>query len=126
MEVILKKTKITNSILKQTLRSTSIDLNVGEILGWCLWGKLKYIVCYRSDIKGLSIFPLFKEIEFGENFNQSERYQNVITSFWVKVKLGGNYIPINYTCSDEDDKKQFIETLNKAKHNAEIRGQFFL
>jgi len=33
MEIILKRSKITNSILKQSLRSTEIDLNVGEILG---------------------------------------------------------------------------------------------
>ena len=41
MEVILKKTKITNSILKQTLRSTEIDLKIGEILGWCIYDKKK-------------------------------------------------------------------------------------
>ena len=122
MEVILKKSKITNSILKQTLRSTEVDLNVGEILGWCLFGKAKYIVCYRSDVKGLSIFPMFKEIEVKPKYKDNIENK----TFLVEVKLGGNYLPLKYTCSNENDKTKFVETLNKAKHNAEIRGQFFL
>jgi hypothetical protein len=122
MEVILKKTKITNSVLKQTLRSSEIDLKVGEILGWCLFNKLKYIVCYRSDIKGLSIFPMFKEVEVYPNYKDSIENK----TFLVEVKLGGNYIPLKYTFSDENNKNNFIETLNKAKNCSEIRGQFFL
>ena len=122
MEVILKKSKITNSILKQTLRSTEIDLNVGEVLGWCLFGKSKYIVCYRSDVKGLSIFPMFKEIEVEPKYKDSVENK----TYLVEVKLVGNYVPLKYTCSDENDKIKFVETLKKAKHNAESRGQFFL
>ena len=117
MEVILKKTKITASILKQALRSTSIDLSVGEILGWCVYGKLgKYIVCYRSDTKGLSIYPMFKDVEAAVENN----------AYTVQVKLGGNYTPLNYSCTDENDKNNFVEILKKAKYIAEIRGQFFL
>jgi len=44
----------------------------------------------------------------------------------AEVKLGGNYISLKYTRSDENDTSKFIETLKKAKHNAEIRGQFFI
>jgi len=126
MEVILKKTKITSSVFKQTLRSTETDLNIGEILGWCLYKNSKYIVCYRSDIKGLSYYPLFKEIEFGKSYAPNEQYVNIEIGYWVKVKLGGNYIPLNYSTKSEDEKNKFIETLTNAKHNAEIKGQFFL
>lgn len=122
MEVILKKTKITTSILKQALRSTEVDLNVGEVLGWCLFGKAKYIVCYRSDVKGLSIFPMFKEIKVEQKYKDSSENK----TFLVEVNLGGNYVPLKYTCSNESDKTRFIEALNKAKHNAETRGQFFI
>ena len=118
MEVILKKTKITSSILKQALRSTSIDLSVGEILGWCVYGKFgKYIVCYRSDTKGLSIYPMFKDID-------SAHVEN--NAYTVQVKLGGNYIPLKYACTDENVKNNFVEILKKAKHTAETRGQFFI
>lgn len=122
MEVILKKTKITNSILKQTLRSTEVDLNLGEILGWCLFGKTKYIVCYRSDVKRLSIFQMFKEIKVEEKYKDNINNK----TFLVEVNLWGNYVPLRYIFSNENDKTNFVETLKKAKHNAEIRGQFFL
>ncbi len=127
MEVVLKKTKITASILKQTLRSTEIDLKVGEILGWCIFGKSgKYIVCYRSDVKGLSIFPMFQDIEFGKSYSTDNQYENVEIGYWVKVKLGGNYLPLNYTTNDEKEKDEFVSLLKKVKHNAQCRGQLFL
>ena len=118
MEVILKKTKITTSILKQTLRSTAMDLSVGDILGWCVYGKFgKYIVCYRNDTKVVSIYPMFKDIG-------SVHVEN--NAYTVQVKLGGGFLPFKYTCTDENDKNKFIETLKKAKNIAEARGQFFV
>lgn len=122
MEVILKKSKITNSILKQTLRSTEIDLNIGEVLGWCLFMKAKYIVLYRSDVKTLSIFPMFKKIEVGQKYD--DNIENKI--FLVGLKLGDRLKPLIYTFPNENDKNKFIETLEKAKRNAENRGQFFV
>lgn len=123
MEIILKKTKITASILKQALRSTSIDLNVGEILGWCIFGKTgKYIVCYRSDTKGLSIFPMFKDIKEIPQFKDNTDNK----TYLVEVNLGGNYIPLKYTCSDENDKDNLVNALKTAKHKSEIAGQFFI
>lgn len=127
MEVLLKKTKITNSILKQTLRSTSVDFKKGDILGWCLYGKYgKYIVCYRSDINTLSMYPMFKDIEVGESYAPTEGYTNTKVGYWIKVKLGGNYIPITYTESTKEAKDDFVDTLKKAKHLAEIKGQFYI
>ena len=118
MEVILKKTKITNSILKQALRSTHTDLSNGKILGWCLFGKFgKKIVCYRDDTHVLSIFPMFKEIECIPIENNS---------FRLKINLEGHNSPLFYFCVDENSKNDLIETLNKAKHIAQIRGQFFI
>lgn len=118
MEVVLKKTKITASILKQTLRSTSVDLSVGEIIGWCVFGNSgKYIVCYRSDTKGLSIYPMFKEIQ------ARKLHKDDIE---VKVILSGNYLPLLYEFDSENQKDAFIDVLEKAKHAAQVRGQFFI
>jgi len=123
MEVILKKSKITNSILKQSLRSTHIDFKLGEILGWCLYKNIKYIVCYRPDTNGLSIFHLFKEIESGTSVSPNK---NNSDTFWVKVKLHGNYIPITYTCKDELERDELFLLLETTKQNAKIKGQFFI
>jgi len=122
MEVILKKTKITNSILKQSLRSTEIDLRVGEILGWCIYDKMKYIVCYRSDIKSISRFPMFKDL----TTEQRHKAINGFDNFAVNVSLGGNYTPLTYVSKTKEENDSFVSLLKKVKHNAEIRGQFFL
>ena len=122
MEVILKKTKITNSILKQSLRSTEIDFNVGEILGWCIYNELKYIICYRSDIKSLSRFPMFKDLVT----EQRHRSVNGNDNFAVNVSLGGNYTPLTYVSKTKEENEEFVQLLKKVKHNAEIKGQFFV
>jgi hypothetical protein len=122
MEVILKKTKITNSTLKQSLRSTEIDFKVGEILGWCIYEKLKYIVCYRSDIKSLSRFPMFKDLTTEQRHKSINGYDN----FAVNISLGGNYTPLTYVSKTKEENDEFVELLKKIKHNAEIKGQFFV
>jgi hypothetical protein len=126
MEITLKKTKITSSILKQTLRSTEIDMRVGDVLGWCLFGKLKYVVIYRSDVKGLSIYPLFRDIRSGESFAPDDVGSSVLVGYWVKVELGGNYIPITYQTKNEVEKDQFIKLLESIKDRAIVKGQFFI
>lgn len=122
MEVTLKKTKITNSILKQALRSTEIDFKVGEILGWCICGQIKYIVCYRTDIKSLSIFPMFKDL----TTEQRHKSINGFDNFAVNVSLGGNYKPLTYVQKTKEENDEFVKLLKKVKHNAEIKGQFFI
>lgn len=122
MEVLLKKTKITNSILKQALRSTEIDFKVGEILGWCIYEKLKYIVCYRSDIKSLSRFPMFKDLTTEQRHKSINGYDN----FAVNVSLGGNYTPLTYVSKTKEENEEFVELLKKVKHSAEVKGQFFV
>lgn len=122
MEVILKKTKITASILKQALRSTEIDLKVGEILGWCIYDKIKYIICYRGDVKSLSKYPMFKDITTEQRHESLNGYDN----FAVKVSLGGNYTPLTYVSKTKEENEAFVELLKRVKHNAEIKGQFFI
>jgi len=117
MEVILKKTKITSSILKQTLRSTEEDFKSGEILGWCLYNRLKFIVCYRPGTKGLSIYPMFNDIECSEPTD---------TKHWVKVKIGNGHTPIMYSCEDSHDEQHIKTLLVNIKSHAEKQGQFFI
>jgi hypothetical protein len=108
--------------LKQSLRSTKIDFKVGEILGWCIYEKLKYIVCYRSDIKSLSRFPMFKDL----TTEQRHKSINGCDNFAVNISLGGNYTPLTYVSKTKEENDEFVELLKKIKHNAEIKGQFFV
>lgn len=122
MEVTLKKTKITSSILKQTVRSTVDDLTVGEIIGWCLYSGLKFMICFRKDTNSLSKYPIFKEITFIPQHKDNGENRNYL----VKVHLGGMYAPHTYTCSDYDEVNNVINILNNAKNMAELKGQFYI
>lgn len=119
MEIILKKTKINNSILKQALRSTEIDFKVGEILGWCIYDKMKYIICYRSDINLISRFPMFKDLTTEECHNETYKYS-------LKVSLGSNYTPITYISKTKEENEELVKLFKVVKHKAEVRGQFFI
>ena len=51
MEVQLKKTKITQSILKQTMTSVYLeDLKGYESLGWVFWNKEKFAVFHKDGV----------------------------------------------------------------------------
>ena len=124
MEVILKKAKITNSILKQTLRSTVVDLEVGEVLGWCVYNKYKFIIIYRSEFNTLSKYNLIKSVTFKRrDFYDSEH--NAIYDFDMTVNLV-DYGSLSYTCKDDNELDKFIDTINRIKNEALSKGQFFV
>lgn len=119
MEVLLKKTKITPSILKQSLKSTSADFKNGTVLGWCIYNKQKYIVCFREDLNSISSYMMFKNIEKEGNISRPN-------DLLVKVSFGGNYVPANYKFDTEIEASEFIITFQNAKNEAERKGQFYL
>jgi hypothetical protein len=118
MEVILKKSKITSSILKQALRSTESDFKAGEILGWCIYDKIRFIICYRSDTKSLSKYPMFKDL-IEERCIRNEKYV-------LKVSVGNAYIPISYVSETKEERDIFLRLLKEVKDSAETKGQFFI
>ena len=63
MEVMLKKAKITNSILKQTKNSHISDIQKGRVLGFCQFEKFDFIVLHRPDINELSKFPMYRDFK---------------------------------------------------------------
>ena len=121
MELMLKKTKITSSILKQSLRSTGHDFLNGEVLGWCVFNGSKYIVCYRSSSCNVSIFPMFKEAKKTSTPKDGSNME-----YRIEVKLGGRYVSLMYYNTNESDADEFIELLNKVKNLAESAGQFYI
>jgi len=116
---MLRKTKITNSILKQSSRSTENDLTMGEILGWCVYSKYQYIICFYQN--RVSYFPLFKELIKREAPKDGSNME------WrVEVKLGGNFVSWYYYDNNESDADKFIELLNGVKEKAKSLGQFYI
>ena len=118
MEVILKKVKITNSILNQTVILSSTDeLNKFEVLGFCIVKTHKWIVLYNESTNELRKFLMFKEVIVDENHS---------TPFWIKVIFPVTYRSAIYQGKNEEDCNEFIKSMNEIKHQAEIKGQFYI
>ena len=118
MEVILKKSKITNAILKQTQRSTSIDFNVGVTLGWVYFNKTQYMIIYRSDLNNLSMYLLFKHVVSA--FHQSSN------KWTAEVVFDGNYAPHYYEFNTQEERDLFVTTIKKSMAESIRKGQFFI
>lgn len=117
MEVILKKSKITNSILKQTQRSSMIDLNVSESLGWGMYDKAKYMVLYRSDLNSISRYLMFERIDL--------KFHATTNKYTAEV-ICGRYTPLCYEFTTESERDLFLKSINNRKESAKQKGQFFI
>jgi hypothetical protein len=118
MEVLLKKSKITSSVLAQTLIASISDLKSSKVLGWCVYKKHKYIVLYNSQTNELRKYFLFKEVK-----SQIEHI-NKPFSVWVDFGIGLN--SLTYTTIDQNESQELLELLEKVKQQAIMIGQFFL
>lgn len=139
MEVILKKTKITKSIVNQALRgSNSLYLNHFnyDILGWCLLnGKrdVRWVLIYNRLNNTLIRVPYVERLKDDE-----------ITSKNVQTtdRNGGYTYPLTYFLSvyfkdesrivaifSDEDKNKVVEEQNKLiefTNEVRIKGQIFI
>jgi hypothetical protein len=118
MEIILKKSKITNSILNQTLIANVIDLKTADVLGFCVIKNQKWIVLYKSATNELKKYLMFKEVVAETDHSDKPT--------WVKVNFGGIWVSKSYQTENEEGSKEFVKLMNTIKHKAENCGQFFL
>ncbi len=122
MEVILKKSKITAGILKQTVRCTREDFENAEILGWCKYDNFNYIVCYRSGSKTISKYPMWTSVET----QQEGEEQFGPIKYNVVVKYSERFGSTSYAYTDEQECQKVFELFTKAKEAAIEKGQFYI
>lgn len=70
MEILLKKSKITASILKQTVGAFVSDLKDSNVLGWCIFNKCKYIVLYNEKNNRLTKQLYYRDVQVEVETNQ--------------------------------------------------------
>lgn len=114
MEVVLKKSKITKSILNQALLAGRKEFEVGEVLGWVNFRKIPYIVFFKSDTNLIYVYPLFRSMTV-EN----------TPPFYTTVHFGYRDMKYTYDSNNKEEQNEFIWLLEKAKRIAEERGQFY-
>ena len=129
MEVILKKTKITSNIIKQTNSANVSDLKTFEVLGWCNYkvGKHthKYILLYKSATQELRVYLYFRDLK--EVYINDDRGRDYYTpeKFNLETKTP-NYVDKVYTFLKEDERDNFKKLLLEIKHQADIKGQIYV
>ena len=122
MEVLLKKSKITTGILAQALTASVTDLRYSEVLGWCMYKKLKqhsrYIVLYNSKTNELRKYLMFDEL--------TTEHDHSSNPFSVKVYFGVHYNSLWYQTADDSESTELIKVLEKVKQQALTAGQFYI
>lgn len=110
MEVILKRTKITRSIMNQIVWASVSELKTFDVLGTCIYDGRSYIVLYSDTM--LRVYPLYKEIVHDDNA--------------VKLIFGGRYVAIHFTTSSLKESIELSNFFKELKQIALEKGQFFL
>lgn len=114
LEVQLKKSKITKSILSQTIGLLKSKMSESEAKGWCYYKERKYIVLQNLNTYQLSKFPYFSRIEEVED------------SFDVVLHYNANHEPYQYYCKTQEDKVELLLNLKSIIEEADKQGQFYI
>ena len=115
MEVILKRSKITASIINQTGFANLIQLSSFEVLGFCIVKSVKYIVLYNGNTNELKKYMMYKNADV-----------MLTDKLKVSVNYGGNWVSSCYTLESEQRVSEVMVILKKVKFEAERKGQFFI
>ena len=124
MEVQLKKTKITQSILKQTMTSVYLeDLKGYESLGWVFWNKEKFAVFHKDGVLRKLVLNTVLNFEaVPTQINEQGDYKRVPTIF---IKRPQRYNTMAYFETESEAleyKKLYEELLTEVKQ----KGQFYI
>lgn len=121
MEVVLKKTKITSSILSQSEKATISDMINETIIGWCVFKDNKYIVLYDS-VKNL----LYKYKFFNNLYEGSESFDGEFQGKFrlkVIVDFGEDFY---YQFDTKEELKAAEKLITSTKKTAIEKGQFYI
>lgn len=112
MEVILKKTKITKSIVNQLEHVNIGELDRYAILGYCVLPKKKIVLLYDSESKRLVYFPLALRV----GINSSGKV------YWVSHQ-GTTSSTRNLS---PEQAAEVVRKLERIVNNARSLGQIFI
>ena len=115
MEASVRKTKITGSMLPQTLVASLDDLRNFQILGFCLHKGKRWIVLSKEP--DLRKYPFFSSAAPDSDFAK--------TSFWTKVVFTG-FSPNTYKTESLEKSTELAQFFNDLKQQAIAAGQFFI
>lgn len=128
MEVLLRKTKITASTVKQSSTATESNLINLEVLGWCRLVSAKsntdLIILYKDgNLKNYRMFDSLDKTDNPEYRGRDNHY--IAASYHVEVKKS-NYYDIGYKFTTKEERDNFYNRLLDVKKQSLEKGQIFL
>ena len=118
MDVILKKSKITSSIMAQTMSATEPEIKKFKAIGFCIWKKSKWIILYNEGTSEIRKLLMITDVIAEKARTDQQHY--------VKVSFGVNWNPRFYACESEEESNELVEVFKEKKQYAIANGQFFL
>ena len=116
MEILLKKTKITKSILKQVPFATIDSMLNSEVVGYCIDNGSKKIIFYNPTDNSLTWYFYFQEVKPVDDTEFSVKYKTPRGSIFQHI--------IKYTKGDTF--KDVVVFFDNIKHEVEAKGQFYI
>lgn len=121
MEVLIKKGKITATILRQMPIAQYNELKTFKVLGWCQ-SKYKYIVFYNEDTNELRKHLFIDEAVIEQSTDQK--------TFQLVVKLykptSGTFGHKFFNCKSRAEAQAGVAIYAEVKAAANNRGQFYI
>lgn len=118
MEVLLKKAKITISILRQCPIASLKQLTTFEILGYCnVYGR-RWILLYNAETNELTKFILMKSVE--PNGPPSRQKPEFVIRYFDESN------PNHYVAENDAELAGWIEKILAVRDRAFAKGQFYI
>lgn len=124
MEVLLKKAKITSSILNQTVSVVSLDnFKDFEPIGWVLHAKERWLIFHKEGtlVKVVSGSVLSIKLEH-EQIDDIGRFKDF---YYVIVKRSNRYDQ-RFKFETEEEAKEYKEKYEATITNCKNKGQFYV
>jgi hypothetical protein len=118
MEVILKKAKITSSILNQTIYARPQLMGNWDVIGWCIHKERRYIIFYDKESNTLKKFDSYERIEFISDLE--------INRFEVEIIRYNRDESISLRCSTLEEQNELAILLESVRIEALEKGQFYI
>ena len=120
MEVVLRKTKITGSVLKQVQYATLEQMLKYKVLGWVSHGGFYKIILYDSNSNNISFTFLNAVFELDESWNPEHTEIN----YGAKC-YNPKHIAQIYKCDSKEKANDILIKLKSLKRIANSDGQIF-
>lgn len=121
MDVVLRKTKITKSIMDQMQELPIAQVYTYTNLGWCIHRGIRYMVFFQNETHDIRKYKWIQAVEL-EEYNPEPN----IKSCRVVIKFGPKFIVHTHTNLSLKEAEDLARVTRSAWQDAQMTKQFFI